>query len=273
MGIKKPLVSILLCSYNAEKFIEITLNSLLNQSYENIEILILDNNSKDNTVKIIKKYLDKKNPVKLFQSDKNLGPYDGLNFLINKSKGEYISITDHDDIYHPDKINLQINFLENHKFFLGCGTNLYKYYEINDRFSLIKINKIDFFSAHPSLVFRNLSNLKYNTNIKYKTDTYFMRYILCKNKKTLYNIQKPLYLSRVRSDNNNLSRIWNNDLTFKQIFNYYKYTKDKNSFIKFIIKKYVFYNFFQNFYYKLKSKPIKHFKKDSFFKEYLRYLK
>jgi len=65
-----PKVSVLICTYNAEKYIDATLLSVLNQSYKDFEVLILDNNSKDKTVEIMKKH---KNPrVQVFPSEKNL---------------------------------------------------------------------------------------------------------------------------------------------------------------------------------------------------------
>jgi glycosyltransferase involved in cell wall biosynthesis len=229
----KPLVSVLICVYNAEKFMEKTILSVLRQTYKNIEILVLDNNSEDNTRKILNKIRKKDKRIHVFHSNKNLGPYGGLNFLLDKVNGIYIAIADHDDIYHPTKIKKQIDFLEKNKRYLGCGTNLYKYFEKNKTFKYQKIKKIGFFAAHPSLMFRYNNSLKYNLNVKYKTDTFFMRHILCKEQPKIFNIQKPLFLSRVRDDNENLSTILNKNLTFKDIINYYNYSRDKRDIIKF----------------------------------------
>jgi glycosyltransferase involved in cell wall biosynthesis len=65
-----PKVSIILCTYNAEKYIQATLQSVLNQSYTTIEILILDNNSTDRTLDILQKFTDKR--IQIFPSKKNL---------------------------------------------------------------------------------------------------------------------------------------------------------------------------------------------------------
>lgn len=109
------MVSVILCTYNAENYIRATLESILCQSYTSIEILILDNNSKDITVEIIKSYKDTR--IHLYPSEKNLGPYGGLNFLLEKAKGDYIAIQDHDDLWHPQKLAKQIAFLDNnHKY-------------------------------------------------------------------------------------------------------------------------------------------------------------
>src|SRR3990167_596097 len=121
--IKNSLVSVLICTYNAEKFIKSTLESVLNQSYKNIEVLILDNGSTDKTVPIIRTlalhnaqpltYEVRKGPsIRLIESKKNLGPYKGLNVLLELAKGKYIAINDHDDIWHPEKIKKQVSFLE-----------------------------------------------------------------------------------------------------------------------------------------------------------------
>lgn len=229
---KKPLVSVVLCSFNAERFIESTINSIINQTYKNMEVLILDNNSKDNTLKIIKKYLKIDKRIKLFKNKKNVGPYFGLNFLISRACGKYIAIIDHDDIWHPKKIELQINFLEKNKKYIGVGGLPLRYYENKDIFQLIKVNKIGYFSPHPSLVFHN-NGFFYDTSIKYKTDIYFMRFTLCKNKKLLYNLQKPLYLSRVRNDGMNLNSKW---LNINNLFSYYYKSKNKKHLLNGLVK-------------------------------------
>jgi glycosyltransferase involved in cell wall biosynthesis len=111
-----PKVSVVLCTYNAEKYIRATLESILYQSFKDIEILILDNNSKDTTINIIKTYKDAR--IYLYPSEKNLGPYGGLNFLLKKAKGEYIAIQDHDDLWHPEKLAKQVAFLEKNKKYI-----------------------------------------------------------------------------------------------------------------------------------------------------------
>ncbi|MEA2020133.1 MAG: glycosyltransferase family A protein [Patescibacteria group bacterium] len=272
-SINQPLVSILNVTYNAEKFIKPTFDSLINQEYSNTEILILDNNSQDKTSKILKEYEKKFSNIKTFLGDKNLGPYRGLNFLLNKAKGKYISITDHDDIYHPQKISKQVDFLSQNKKFVGCGTNLCKYFEKDSTFKYVKIKKQGTFAAHPSLVFRNKQGLKYNTKVKYKTDTYFMKYILCKKKPLLYNIQEPLYLSRVRTDKRNLSYLWNEKLTFNEIWSYFDHSNDKKALIKFMFKKILNYNFFKNIFSEMGKESLNSLKNGDFFQDYLQYLK
>jgi glycosyltransferase involved in cell wall biosynthesis len=68
----RPLVSVLICTYNAESTIHWALQSVLDQTYDNLEVLILDNNSKDSTVKLLDEYKLKDNRVKIFTLEKNL---------------------------------------------------------------------------------------------------------------------------------------------------------------------------------------------------------
>ena len=91
------LVSILICTYNAENSIKQTLDSCLNQIYQNFEILIHDDWSKDKTIEVIKWMNDKR--IKIIKSWEKLWPYWWLNFLLENAKWEYIAIQDHDDLW------------------------------------------------------------------------------------------------------------------------------------------------------------------------------
>ena len=203
----KPLVSVLICSYNAERFIETTITSVLCQAYLNIELLILDNNSCDKTVEIIKKMADQDRRMRLFIKKTNIGPYPGLNFLLECAKGKYIAINDHDDIWHKDKLLEQIEFLEKYKEYVGCGSAIINWYEKYDRhFYRSQLSNASI-AWHTSLVFRN-KGFRYDLSIKIATDFYFMRNILCSHKKLIYNFQEPLVLRRIFMGNQNLSGRW-----------------------------------------------------------------
>ena len=89
-------VSIILSVYNAQNTIGDAIESILNQTYDNIELLILNDKSNDNTQKIIETFDSKK--IKVFKNKKNLGLTKSLNILINHSEGEYIARQDADDV-------------------------------------------------------------------------------------------------------------------------------------------------------------------------------
>ena len=97
-------VDILVATYNGEKYISEQINSLLCQTYNNIRIIISDDKSKDGTVDILKEYQKKDSRVELFVQPKNLGYNNNFEFLLTKSKSEYIAFCDQDDIWYEDKV-------------------------------------------------------------------------------------------------------------------------------------------------------------------------
>lgn len=109
----KPLVTVFIAAYNAELYIKSSLESILNQTYENLEILIIDDGSTDRTCEIIKNYNDKR--IKLVNNKCNQGlPYT-RNKALELFKGEYFATLDADDIAIPYRIEKQVEFLEKNK--------------------------------------------------------------------------------------------------------------------------------------------------------------
>ncbi len=108
-----PLVTIGILSYNYSQFIEDTLNSLLLQTYKNIELIITDDCSTDNSVSIIKEWV-KKNNVKclLFIEKNNKGIPTCCNTIIKHSTGKYLALFASDDIMNPERIEKQVNEME-----------------------------------------------------------------------------------------------------------------------------------------------------------------
>lgn len=206
--IKKPFVSILLCTYNAKHFIKKTIDSLQEQDFDNFELLVLDDCSKDNTFKVLKDISRRDKRLRIFQNETTKGPYMGLNFLIQKAKGEYIAINDHDDIWKKEKLTLQIAFLENNKQYVGCGSAIENWYEKYDKKIYRKRKERDTIAWHSTLVFRHRRNLRYDASISVASDFYFMKQILCKNEKRIYNFAKPLVIRRIFMDSSNLSGKW-----------------------------------------------------------------
>lgn len=101
-----------MATYNGEKYLEEQLDSIINQSYKNIEIIIVDDCSKDNTVAIVKKYQSKFDFIKLFVNEKNSGVTPTFEKAIIECKGTFIAIADQDDIWELNKIEILVNNLE-----------------------------------------------------------------------------------------------------------------------------------------------------------------
>ncbi|WP_035668998.1 glycosyltransferase family 2 protein [Flavobacterium sp. 83] len=107
-----PLVSIITPSFNSEKFIAETIQSVQNQTYKNWELIIVDDCSSDATVSIVTKMALLDNRIQLFQSKKNLGTGIARNTAVTKCKGKYISFLDADDLWKSQKLERQIDFLK-----------------------------------------------------------------------------------------------------------------------------------------------------------------
>ena len=106
---KNPLVSVIVNCFNGEEFLYQSIKSILNQTYKKTEIIFFDNNSTDNSLKIIKKFNNKK--IKIFKNStkKTFKLYKARNKAIDKAKGDFISFLDTDDTWNKNKLSSQIS--------------------------------------------------------------------------------------------------------------------------------------------------------------------
>lgn len=111
MDEKEPLVSVITPAFNAERFIHETIESVLAQTYNNWEMIIVDDCSTDNTKQIVQSYAAKDNRIKLFTLDKNSGSGVARNKAMDESKGRFIAFLDSDDMWLPEKLERQISFM------------------------------------------------------------------------------------------------------------------------------------------------------------------
>src|SRR5699024_8493582 len=108
---EEPKVSVILPAFKAEFGIRIAIESILSQSWQNIELLVVDDCSPDDTVETIKEYAKKDARVKLLSTPKNSGPYTARNIAMKEATGEFITINDADDWSHEQKIEIQVRHL------------------------------------------------------------------------------------------------------------------------------------------------------------------
>ena len=108
---EEPKVSVILPAFKAEFGIRIAIESILSQSWQNIELLVVDDCSPDDTVEIIREYAKKDARVKLLSTPKNSGPYTARNIAMKEAIGEFITINDADDWSHEQKIETQVRHL------------------------------------------------------------------------------------------------------------------------------------------------------------------
>src|SRR6056297_2232223 len=121
---KNPLISIITVSYNSGEFIEDTINSVLNQTYDNIEHVVIDGKSNDKTVEIIKSYEKKYKKTKKnlkWVSEKDEGIYDGMNKGLKKANGNIIGFLNSEDFYANNNVikNVISSFGDNKDIIFG----------------------------------------------------------------------------------------------------------------------------------------------------------
>ncbi len=108
------LVSVIMPSYNTAEYIADSINSVLNQTYTNWELIIIDDCSSDNTDEIVSQFDDKR--IRYLKNDRNSGAAVSRNRALREAKGKWIAFLDSDDLWTPDKLEKQIRFMEENSY-------------------------------------------------------------------------------------------------------------------------------------------------------------
>ena len=170
-----PEVSVIMPVYNAEKYVRLAIESILNQTFTNFEFLIFNDGSTDGSYEVITNYTDKR--IKIFNFDKNLGLVKQLNEGIRIGKGKYLARMDGDDISNPDRFKRQVEILDANPEIGVCGSwvesfgsskRIIKYPESDEeiKVSLLARNSL----AHPVIMLRR--DLLVRNNISYDQEYY-----------------------------------------------------------------------------------------------------
>jgi glycosyltransferase involved in cell wall biosynthesis len=170
---ENPRVSIILPTYNGGRFIGQAIESVLKQSFEDFELLVIDDGSTDETPEIIYHFSERDPRIIYLNNDKNLGIQKSLNRGMREAKGEYIARIDDDDVWiDKDKLRKQVDFLDAHLDHVLVGTGavivnekgkeLFRYFnpetdtEIREKI----LGKICF--THPTVMFKKDATIKVN---------------------------------------------------------------------------------------------------------------
>ena len=114
MIIKNELVSIIMPSYNTARFIAETINSVLNQTHQNWELIIVDDCSKDDTDRVVAQFSDTR--IRYLKNEKNSGAAVSRNKALREAKGRWVAFLDSDDMWMPEKLEKQIAFMETNAY-------------------------------------------------------------------------------------------------------------------------------------------------------------
>lgn len=216
----QPLVSVCIPAYNNADYIGETIECILKQSYQNLELIIVDDNSKDDTLEKIRVYADKDTRVKIYHNEKNLGMSGNWNYCLSLCKGEFIKLICADDILATETIEREVQaLLENPSAVMvesdtklidlaGKGKGFYKRYPVKGLVSGKKVTRKgffnkDYFGAPQANTFRREAYERvggFDTNYTYILDYDFFAEIAKLG--DIYIIHEPLNFFRVRGDSN-----------------------------------------------------------------------
>lgn len=114
---KQPLVTVITPLFNAERFIAETIQGVLNQTYQNFEMIIIDDCSSDNSINIVKEFAKSDSRLKLIESKENFGgPARPRNVGLDNAQGEYVAFLDADDVWLPSKLEVQLDILHGSEY-------------------------------------------------------------------------------------------------------------------------------------------------------------
>tara|TARA_Y100000022_G_C13243591_1_gene373662 strand:+ start:499 stop:1560 length:1062 start_codon:yes stop_codon:yes gene_type:complete len=206
-----PLISVILPVYNSESYILKCLESLKNQSNQNFELILIDDGSTDETLLISKKYLKIhfNHRYRLIINRINIGITKSLNKGVKVAKGKYLARADADDIYEPNRFELQLKFLEKNSNISLVGSNV-KYIDKNEKFLNFSDLPIDHFNIwsrlffhnpliHSTIFFRRDIFKKSPYNEKFNTTQDYDMYCRIINCYKIVNIKKPLANYRIHN--------------------------------------------------------------------------
>jgi glycosyltransferase involved in cell wall biosynthesis len=193
-----PLVTIITVVKNNRKYLESTIKSIIRQSYKNLELIIIDGNSTDGSLKIIKKY-DKLNLVDYWVSENDLGIYDAFNKGLLSARGELIGFVNSDDILLKDALKILVNYYNKNKDFDFIFGSVKKHWGTLYGYKPWKIKFTwGFYSSHSTGFFikKEAAKIVGPYNIRYKLSAdydYFYRMIVKKKLKGISSRKDELF--------------------------------------------------------------------------------
>ena len=215
------LVSIITPVYNSEKFVKETIESVLNQTYKNVELILVDDCSKDNSKTVIESINHDR--IKYFLQEKNMGAGVARNKALEVSNGQYVAFLDADDLWEPEKLEKQLKLMEETNSWFSYtgasvinedGTFTKKVRKVKKKCSYRKLLKNTMIITSSVLIDRNVSGDFRMSEMRSGQD-YATWLMLLRKKGVAYGVCEPL--CRYRNTTNSLSS--NKFKSIKQVYN------------------------------------------------------
>lgn len=200
------LVSIVIPYYQCKDYIFQSVNSVINQTYKNWELIIVDDENSKSSESLLKKIKQKNKNIKIFSTKSNVGVGQARNFGIKKSKGKFVAFLDSDDYWHKNKIEKQINFLEKKKVDI-CYTGYSAFYNnriIYSPLTPLFMNYYNFLKECPICCSSVLIKKKILNKFKFKNyknkEDFELWLRITKNKINFFGLNEYLTFYRIRKD-------------------------------------------------------------------------
>ena len=238
----QKLISVIMSVYNGEKYLVQAIDSILNQTYQNFEFIIIDDCSTDNSSHILQEYAKKDSRIKIIKKEKNIGIkgfIENLNLGISIAEGKYIARMDQDDVSLPERFQKQVDFLENNPEITLVGAQLNLINEQNkitgeaiaalQHRDIVKriTSQIQLF--HPVIMFRKDQNIQYREKFLYCEDYDLYLNLITQGKK-LANLNEKLLNYRILA--NSISRkddVFTKKLMLEKALYFYQSRKKNGS--------------------------------------------
>jgi len=212
--IEKEKVSIIVPMYNAEKFIGKTIESVLAQTYQNWEMLIMNDVSTDNSLAIVSVYAKKDERIKIVNTEKNVGVVKGRNFLIDLASGKYIAFLDADDYWHNEKLEKQIKFMKEKNASISC-TEYTRVKENEEKINDVTIKENIFYNDMLKNNYLGCLTVMYDTEKigkRYfkeleKNEDYVLWLEIVKDVNTIYGLKENLAYYRVLDNSRSSNKV------------------------------------------------------------------
>ena len=227
-------ISIILPNYNSAKYLSRTISSILSQTYKKWELILVDDCSNKETIQILRKF-EKNKKIKVFYLKKNKGAAYCRNFAIKKSKSDYLAFIDSDDLWKKNKLEKQLNFMENNKLefsYTNYFAKIESKSEIKEVMSPKKISFEEFTNNTAIATSTMMAKREIVKNIKFTPteicEDYFYKCQILKKIGKAHGLQKFLTTYRVRNDSLQRSKLKNLFWIWKINFTYNKFSFFRN---------------------------------------------
>jgi len=218
---KTPKVSLIMPVYNAEKFLDESITSILDQSFDDFEFIIIDDESKDKSWGMIKRYAKKDKRIVALKNEKNLGCVNTRNKGLRIARGKYIAVMDPDDVCLPKRFEIELDYLENHPDIFMVGGSVIVIDEEGKKLGIFlkyenynqvrkKLLKLDFI-FHSSIMYRNTKEFFYREKFLTSDDYDFLLNVLSSGKKI---IDLPEFLIKYRINQSSVTSTRTNQKFF-----------------------------------------------------------